>query len=70
MTRYHLQQGIPASMRTSGDMTVVFSPRIANVTVIRKHKHSISLAKTEKKKKANWDPNQKKVHQLPSGVKL
>lgn len=30
--RIHLQHGIPAPTKTSGDITVVFSPRIAKVT--------------------------------------
>lgn len=31
-TRNHLQHGTPAPISTSGDITVVFSPRMANVT--------------------------------------
>ena len=30
--RLHLQHGTPALRSTSGDMTVVFSPRVAKVT--------------------------------------
>jgi hypothetical protein len=32
----YLQHGTPALINTSGDITVVFSPRIENVTVHRK----------------------------------
>lgn len=30
----HLQQGIPAPISTSGDITVVFSPSVAKVTAV------------------------------------
>lgn len=41
--RGHLQHGTPAPTNTSGDITVVFSPRIANVTDRRQMKVTIRI---------------------------
>jgi hypothetical protein len=40
-SKAHLQHGTPALINTSGDITVVFSPRIAKVTDQRQMKMSL-----------------------------